>query len=1137
MGVDGSQLPLVGDVDLRELGVRPALVVTTHDVLPQYVTRDCDNALRRALRAGGLVVVEGPARSGRTRTALNAIHTTLDRRKLLTPRNHREIEELVHAGPIAGSVVWLDDAERFDEPDIRLIREICMPQRLDVVVVATAQTGTELSGIATSTVSIGKELSGNELDAAQRLQDDPRIMAALFGQQSVRLAEDVAAGPLLRDRWRRDGDDLLGATGNAVVSVALQVYLAGYRDGVPAAVLEELHRQFLPESVRYNPGIPAFAEALKWACTPVYGFSSLLVAERDNRYRPCRQLAYWLADQPDRPKVSDAIWKAVLELASGRECRGVGLEAYEAKRYDVAERAMRRAISESDADDSWVAVTSNDLGAVLAAVGRYVEAEQAFGRAAQGGRLPEAMVNLAKILAERDDVAGAEGWLRKAAGLGYTGAMSELVGLLAARGDREAMTWCEIALRAGDAMPTFRLAHFYVEEGDLANAEVLLRQAAHLNDPVAWFNLGQVLNQRQELGQAREFYRMAADAGHGPSFTALGTLAEDAGDLEEAQRHYRRGVAAADPGAMRELGNLLLRLDDEDEHDGEERRVEACELLERASDLGDERANIYLAGLLYSVGRSHAAGQRLQRAADMGFAPAMLLLGEHYQQQGDDERARQWVAAGTSALGDVDRAAHIRSMFHESLYASAENDQTLPVEKADSWVAVARWLISHRGEIARSERACREAIEAGDDSALMDLAILLILRGELAEAFAVVQRASGVGDPDGLAVHAALVMTSGDEIAAERIIDQVGDPDHPMVGILKLLMSARRDDEAGVEEWISRISQPMPKVIRADTHRDALASVQLRLEPGLTLSNVDLAAVWFLGGLSDWTEASSGAVLTFEHYRRLVDNDMPLVVGQLLDEVLALLAERGLINVGTPAPDLAVTDLGTQAVTDRRRQLRDPVARRYACRQAILLWLYAAEVTSGRSLVSARIHETSLGFIHGDEFTEEEVHNSVAYLEQQGLLTTHGESWRMTISADGSDCVERYQASITKFLESRMMSGQNVSIGGHNYGNASAVGTGNAMQKQENSSGADAAELLKALQGIRVVIPHLELDQADAAELEKAIDEVEQAGNELTPARSRVLLQGMKAILDGSTSALAAGLAATIEKLISGLIG
>lgn len=636
---------MVGDVDLRELGVRPALVVATHDALTPYVTRDCDNALRKALRAGGLVVVEGPARSGRTRTALNAIHMTLARRKLLTPRAHREIEELVQAGPIAGSVVWLGDVERFDESDLRLIREICVPQRPDVVVVATAQNGTALPWIPTSTVSVGKELSENERRAAERLQDDPRIMAALSGQQTVRLAEDIAAGPLLRDRWQGDSEDLLAAAGNAVVSAALHIYLAGYMDSVPAGVLEKFRQQFLPDSIRYNPNIPTFAEALKWACTPVFGLSSLLVAERNNRYRPCRQLAYWLADQPDRPRISDAIWKAVLELASDRECRGVALQAYQAKRYDVAERALRRAISDSDADDGWVAVVSNDLGAVLTALSRYKEAEQAFERAALG-RFPEGMVNLAKTLAERGDEAGAERWLRKAAELGDTHAMGDLVDLLAARGDQEAMTWCQIALRAGDAMPTSRLAFYYAEGGDLAAAEHLLRQAAHLKDPVTWFNLGQLLNQRRELDEAREFYRKAADAGHGASFTALGTLAEHAGDLEEARQHYRHGVAVGDPGAMRELGKLLLAHDDENEQDDDQEHLaEAYELLERASDLGDDHATIYLAWLLYRLGRPQAAGQRLRRAAEVGSAPAMVLLAEHYQQQGDQEQARQWAAA------------------------------------------------------------------------------------------------------------------------------------------------------------------------------------------------------------------------------------------------------------------------------------------------------------------------------------------------------------------------------------------------------------------------------------------------------------------------------------------------------------
>jgi hypothetical protein len=271
----------------------------------------------------------------------------------------------------------------------------------------------------------------------------------------------------------------------------------------------------------------------------------------------------------------------------------------------------------------------------------------------------------------------------------------------------------------------------------------------------------------------------------------------------------------------------------------------------------------------------------------------------------------------------------------------------------------------------------------------------------------------------------------------------------------------------------------MPKMVRADTHREALASMQLRLEPGLTLSNVDLGAVWFLDGLTSRTEAGNGAVLTPGQYRGLVDNDMPPLVGQLLDEVITLLAERGLISTGTPTSDLAVTDLGARTVTERRKQLRDPVVRRYACRQAMLLWLYAAEATYGRPLVSADIHETSLGFIHGDEFTEEEVHNSVAYLQQQGLLTIHSESSLMMISADGSDCVERHQASITKFLESRTMSGQSINNGPVIYGDA------NGAQLVWNNHG----DVTQSRNEVQQIAPGFEPLAQDVADLLKQLPE------------------------------------------------
>lgn len=99
--------------------------------VPLYVPRDCDATVDRALAAGGLVLLEGPSASGKSRTAYEAMRRCLPDRILLVPNAAGSLRELVDSGyELRDAVIWLDDLERFLGPsglDIHLLHRICPP--------------------------------------------------------------------------------------------------------------------------------------------------------------------------------------------------------------------------------------------------------------------------------------------------------------------------------------------------------------------------------------------------------------------------------------------------------------------------------------------------------------------------------------------------------------------------------------------------------------------------------------------------------------------------------------------------------------------------------------------------------------------------------------------------------------------------------------------------------------------------------------------------------------------------------------------------------------------------------------------------------------------------------------------------
>lgn len=242
------------------------------------------------------------------------------------------------------------------------------------------------------------------------------------------------------------------------------------------------------------------------------------------RQRP--QSATGAAETPARPRAR------FLHEGAGAVASAVGLVAL---RGAVAERRRHAQLPEparapvpdpgpqpteslahDDAGDRIAeAIAAFELGGVLAQNDDLAGAEAAFRHADQHGH-PSAATNLGVLLERRGDLAGAEAACRRADERGdATGAFS-LGGLLAARND---LAGAETAFRHADerghASSASNLGVLLEERGDLVGAEAAYRRADERGDATGALNLGELLAERNDLPGAEAAYQRAYHRGHG----------------------------------------------------------------------------------------------------------------------------------------------------------------------------------------------------------------------------------------------------------------------------------------------------------------------------------------------------------------------------------------------------------------------------------------------------------------------------------------------------------------------------------------------------------------------------------------------------------------------------------------------
>jgi Flp pilus assembly protein TadD len=523
---------------------------------PPYVPRDIDGSLEQALRDQRFVLLIGPAKSGKSRTAYEACVRLYPDSPLLIPATPERLpqvlahlSELLGRAPIvdqAGStslakpILWLDDAEQYLDAAVLTLRTLDEGplSQGSLVVIATIRTeqydrliGTkgqigqaarellERTKVRRGDIRLSAQNSAQEGERAQRLYPDLEL--------TLGIARSLAATEELKDRFLNGG----GLPGMALVRAAADWRRAGVLRPIVEDDLKGLYRVYVP-TVAPSAEITSetFEEGLQWARAPVSSGARLLTAVEEKGVRAFEVFDFIVSyiDQadggfaPDGGAIPEETWTLALERVTPEEAYSVSLTANTRNNPTVAERAARKAL---DAPAQIAGAAASNLGFFLQQHGDLKGAEAAWRRGVklQSG---SAAYNLGILLNQRGDEFGAKAAFRKG-----------------------------VELRFGRA--AYSLGVLFQDREDQAETEAAWRRGVELGSEDAAFGLGVLLEQRGDLAGAEAAYRQGVELGSGDAANELGVLLEQRGDQAGAEAAYRQGVELESGDAANNLGALL----------------------------------------------------------------------------------------------------------------------------------------------------------------------------------------------------------------------------------------------------------------------------------------------------------------------------------------------------------------------------------------------------------------------------------------------------------------------------------------------------------------------------------------------------------------------------------------------------
>jgi TPR repeat protein len=692
-----GRLPLVTDLDPYTLGATPSGYgnAETYGQRDEYVRRTQDVPLTAALRPGRLVILVGPSKAGKTRTAFEALrgHSHWGGALLVAPapRSLARLAEHPALGSSDPLVIWLDDLPRFlppagnlspatisrllDRPGPAVLLATLRAEQRELLRGPEGELTREVRMVLDNAISI--ELASTRDDPAEQAW-----AAAVYPQVGSRpegLAEILAGAPELLRRYR----DVAAADPplHTLVQTCVDWARCGLTRPVPEPDLLALTRDALEEK---RPDLDLrddeMDEVLRRARKPIAGGGQVaLIRTRrlTGRSRGYEAFDYLIAvddgqgGERARP-VTDTTWRCILDRAADEDAFRIGAAAYRRDNLSVAVTASRRGAEAGHTD------AQTFLGALFAYFvepRELAEARAWWTRAAEAGD-SSAQNNLGLLLerfVKPPELAQARAWYTQAAAAGDSSAQYNL-GLMAFRLDppqlAETRVWWTRAAEAGDTAAQFSLATLLatrLDPPEVAEARAWYTKAAEAGNTDAQNNLGMLLanlTDPPELTEARAWFTTAAEAGNTAAQVNLGMLLADRLDppeLVEARTWWTTAAEAGDSTAQHNLGLLLANQLNPPE------LTEARAWYTQAARGGDTGAQVALGALLASrldPPELTEARTWWTTAAEAGDTDAQynlgLLLAEYLDPPEPTEARAWWTrAAEAGHAGARDQLEHL----------------------------------------------------------------------------------------------------------------------------------------------------------------------------------------------------------------------------------------------------------------------------------------------------------------------------------------------------------------------------------------------------------------------------------------------------------------------------------------------
>ena len=406
-----------GRVRVREvddptvLGVHPASALDQDDApadggqvlarrVPVYVRRDQHPAVVARLAAGKFVLVLGDSAAGKSRVAFEALREAAARHVLFAPEPAAVGAAMEQMLRVRRAVLWLDDLDRFLEADTltatavtgllsgsghqRMVVATLRHRALDALLIAPEGVAESVAGRRqrilnlADRVLIRREFTTTELDRARQQRHDPRIAAALAHASTYGLAEYLAAGPQLLDKYLAGQES--HPRGAALVAAALDCRHSGFITPIPRALLEQVHPQYLPSSPRAR--LEDLNTAWAWATELWGGATALLEPTTDD---DTIIVFDYLLDHLQRTTPVDyapptQVLHTTLTHTDAPTATAMGGRAFRQGRYELAHAAYTRAhtlhTTTHGADHPDTLTSRGNLALVLGVLGRFEEAER-----------------------------------------------------------------------------------------------------------------------------------------------------------------------------------------------------------------------------------------------------------------------------------------------------------------------------------------------------------------------------------------------------------------------------------------------------------------------------------------------------------------------------------------------------------------------------------------------------------------------------------------------------------------------------------------------------------------------------------------------------------------------------------------